>query len=160
MVSATPPPKLFFPAEKRVAMLPDAAIPSTTSRTCSALPASTLRTTAPSATTRTSIPTAASAPAPTLARETNKFEGKERDKETCNDDFSARSYSCCFGRWLGGDWSDSHISPTPSPPATLDLPRWIFRLFICSCPEHTSGDCVQPHFWLHSFLWCPLLHKK
>jgi RHS repeat-associated protein len=34
-----------------------------------------------------------------------KFEGKERDAETQNDDFGAREYSWRFGRWLSSDWS-------------------------------------------------------
>jgi uncharacterized protein RhaS with RHS repeats len=32
-----------------------------------------------------------------------KFEGKERDTETGNDDFGARFYSNRFGRWLSSD---------------------------------------------------------
>ena len=39
-----------------------------------------------------------------------KFEGKERDAETGNDDFGARYYSSNFGRWLSPDWSS-----TPAP---------------------------------------------
>jgi len=35
-----------------------------------------------------------------------KFEGKERDTETGNDDFGARYYSNRFGRWLSADWSN------------------------------------------------------
>ena len=34
-----------------------------------------------------------------------RFEGKERDLETGNDDFGARYYSNRFGRWLSADWS-------------------------------------------------------
>ena len=34
-----------------------------------------------------------------------KFEGKERDTETGNDDFGARYYTNRFGRWLSADWS-------------------------------------------------------
>ena len=34
-----------------------------------------------------------------------KFEGKERDTETGNDDFGARNYSWRYGRWLSSDWS-------------------------------------------------------
>ena len=45
-----------------------------------------------------------------------KFEGKERDTETGNDDFGARYYSSRFGRWLSPDWS-----PTPSPVPYADL---------------------------------------
>ena len=45
-----------------------------------------------------------------------KFQGKERDAETGNDDFGARYYSSRFGRWLSPDWS-----PTPSPVPYADL---------------------------------------
>ncbi len=34
-----------------------------------------------------------------------KFEGKERDTETGNDDFGARYYNSRLGRWLSADWS-------------------------------------------------------
>src|SRR6266849_112878 len=36
---------------------------------------------------------------------TYKFNGKERDPETGNDDFGARYYSSSLGRWLSADWS-------------------------------------------------------
>jgi len=45
-----------------------------------------------------------------------KFEGKERDTETGNDDFGARYYSNRFGRWLSADWS---AVPVPVPYANL-----------------------------------------
>jgi RHS repeat-associated protein len=45
-----------------------------------------------------------------------KFEGKERDTETGNDDFGARYYSNRFGRWLSADWSSV---PEPIPYANL-----------------------------------------
>jgi len=41
-----------------------------------------------------------------------KFEGKERDSETGNDDFGARYYSNRIGRWLSSDWS---AVPVPVP---------------------------------------------
>jgi RHS repeat-associated protein len=41
-----------------------------------------------------------------------KFEGRERDAETLNDDFGARYYSNRFGRWLSSDWSSV---PLPVP---------------------------------------------
>ncbi len=44
-----------------------------------------------------------------------KFEGKERDTETNNDDFGARYYSSRFGRWLSADWS---AIPVPVPTRT------------------------------------------
>jgi len=49
-----------------------------------------------------------------------KFEGKERDTETLNDDFGARYYSNRFGRWLSADWSNV---PTPVPYANLTNPQ-------------------------------------
>jgi RHS repeat-associated protein len=49
-----------------------------------------------------------------------KFEGKERDTETGNDDFGARYYSNRFGRWLSADWS---AVPVPVPYANLTNPQ-------------------------------------
>jgi RHS repeat-associated protein len=49
-----------------------------------------------------------------------RFEGKERDSETGNDDFGARSYSSRFGRWLSADWSNV---PVPVPYANLTNPQ-------------------------------------
>ena len=49
-----------------------------------------------------------------------KFEGKERDTETQNDDFGARYYSWRFGRWLSADWSSV---PVAVPYANLTNPQ-------------------------------------
>jgi len=49
-----------------------------------------------------------------------KFEGKERDAETQNDDFGARYYSWRLGRWLSSDWS---AVPIPVPYANLTNPQ-------------------------------------
>jgi RHS repeat-associated protein len=49
-----------------------------------------------------------------------KFEGKERDAETQNDDFGARYYTWRFGRWLSADWSNV---PAPVPYANLTNPQ-------------------------------------
>jgi RHS repeat-associated protein len=49
-----------------------------------------------------------------------KFEGKERDTETGNDDFGARYYSNRFGRWLSADWS---AVSAPIPYANLTNPQ-------------------------------------
>ena len=49
-----------------------------------------------------------------------KFEGKERDAETGNDDFGARYFSNRFGRWLSADWSNV---PVPVPYANLGNPQ-------------------------------------
>ena len=49
-----------------------------------------------------------------------KFEGKERDPETLNDDFGARKYTWRFGRWLSSDWS---AVPVAVPYANLTNPQ-------------------------------------
>jgi RHS repeat-associated protein len=49
-----------------------------------------------------------------------KFEGKERDTETGNDDFGARYYTSRLGRWLSADWSSV---PAPVPYANLTNPQ-------------------------------------
>jgi len=49
-----------------------------------------------------------------------KFEGKERDAETGNDDFGARYYRSSLGRWLSADWS---AIPAPVPYANLTNPQ-------------------------------------
>jgi RHS repeat-associated protein len=49
-----------------------------------------------------------------------KFNGKERDAETGNDDFGARSYVSGFGRFLSPDWSSI---PAPVPYADLGNPQ-------------------------------------
>src|SRR5271154_6962237 len=49
-----------------------------------------------------------------------KFNGKERDSETGNDDFGARSYASTFGRFLSPDWS---AIPAPVPYADLTNPQ-------------------------------------
>jgi RHS repeat-associated protein len=54
------------------------------------------------------------------AQNNYKFEGKERDTETGNDDFGARYYSNRFGRWLSADWSSV---PVPVPYANLANPQ-------------------------------------
>jgi RHS repeat-associated protein len=54
------------------------------------------------------------------AQNNYKFEGKERDVETGNDDFDARSYNNRFGRFLSADWS---AYPEPVPYADLTNPQ-------------------------------------
>ena len=56
----------------------------------------------------------------TCAVNNYKFEGKERDAETGNDDFGARYYSSNFGRWLSPDWSST---PEAVPYANLTNPQ-------------------------------------
>jgi RHS repeat-associated protein len=66
-----------------------------------------------------------------------KFEGKERDTETGNDDFGARSYSSRFGRWLSADWSST---PVPVPYANLTNPQTLNLYAMVSDDPETSAD--------------------
>ena len=50
----------------------------------------------------------------------SRFTVKERDPETGNDNFGARSYAWRLGRWLSSDWSSV---PTPVPYANLTNPQ-------------------------------------
>jgi RHS repeat-associated protein len=62
-----------------------------------------------------------------------KFQGKERDSETGNDDFGARYYSSSFGRWLSPDWSSI---PAPVPYADLSNPQTLnLYQFVKNDPE-------------------------
>jgi RHS repeat-associated protein len=56
----------------------------------------------------------------TTCTQNYKFEGKERDTETSNDDFGARYYTFRLGRWLSADWSSV---PAPVPYANLTNPQ-------------------------------------
>jgi RHS repeat-associated protein len=56
----------------------------------------------------------------TCTQNNYKFEGKERDTETGNDDFGARYNSNRFGRWLRADWSNV---PVAVPYANLTNPQ-------------------------------------
>jgi len=72
-----------------------------------------------------------------------KFEGKERDPETNNDNFGARYYSNHFGRWLSPDWS---AVPAPVPYANLTNPE-SFADLTGHNPNNTShgpdlGNCL------------------
>jgi RHS repeat-associated protein len=49
-----------------------------------------------------------------------KFEGKEHDTETNNDNFGARSYASAIGRWVSPDWSST---PVAVPYANLSNPQ-------------------------------------
>jgi len=68
-----------------------------------------------------------------------KFEGKERDTETGNDDFGARYYSNRFGRWLSADWSSVPVPVPYANPQTLNL-----YAMVADDPE-TSAD-LDGHF--------------
>ncbi len=77
-----------------------------------------------------------------------KFEGKERDTETGDDDFGARYYSWRFGRWLSADWS---AVPAPVPYANLTNPQTLnLYAMVADDPEsfadldgHTPGQTYQ-----------------
>jgi RHS repeat-associated protein len=84
-----------------------------------------------------------------------KFEGKERDAETGNDDFGARYYSNRFGRWESADWS---AVPAPVPYANLANPQTLNLYTMVEddpetfadldghqspCPTHGTQDCGE-----------------
>ncbi|HKW56742.1 MAG TPA: RHS repeat-associated core domain-containing protein [Candidatus Acidoferrum sp.] len=75
-----------------------------------------------------------------------KFEGKERDTETGNDDFGARYYSNRFGRWLSADWSNV---PVPVPYANLSNPQTLnLYSMVADDPESFAdldGHCCAPY---------------
>jgi len=75
---------------------------------------------------------------------TYKFEGKERDTETNNDDFGARYYSSSFGRWTSPDWS---AIPTPVPYSNLTNPQTLnLYVMVSDNPESFAdldGHCCD-----------------
>ena len=75
-----------------------------------------------------------------------KFEGKERDTETGNDDFGARYYSNRFGRWLSADWS---AVPAPVPYANLTNPQTLnLYSMVADDPESFADlDGHDVDFW-------------
>jgi len=66
-----------------------------------------------------------------------RFEGKERDAETGNDDFGARYYSNRFGRWLSADWSSV---PAPVPYANLTNPQTLNLYAMASDDPESFAD--------------------
>lgn len=66
-----------------------------------------------------------------------KFEGKERDTETGNDDFGARYYTSRLGRWLSADWSSV---PVPVPYANLTNPQTLNLYAMVSDNPETFAD--------------------
>ena len=71
-----------------------------------------------------------------------KFQGKERDTETGNDDFGARYYSNRFGRWLSADWS---AVPAPVPYANLTNPQTL-NLYAMVADDPESFADLDGHF--------------
>ena len=72
-----------------------------------------------------------------------KFEGKERDTETGNDDFGARYYSNRFGRWLSADWSSV---PVAVPYANLTNPQTL-NLYSMVADDPESFADLDGHCW-------------
>jgi RHS repeat-associated protein len=66
-----------------------------------------------------------------------KFEGKERDTETGNDEFGARYYSSVYGRWLSPDWSSV---PVPVPYANLTNPQTLNLYTLAHDNPETFAD--------------------
>jgi RHS repeat-associated protein len=80
----------------------------------------------------------------TTCTQNYKFEGKERDTETSNDDFGARYYTFRLGRWLSADWSSV---PAPVPYANLTNPQTLnLYAMVSDNPESfadLNGHCGQ-----------------
>ena len=72
-----------------------------------------------------------------------KFEGKERDTETNNDDFGAGYYSSAFGRWTSPDWS---AIPAPVPYANLTNPQTLNLYAMVSDNPETFADLNGHNF--------------
>jgi len=81
-----------------------------------------------------------------------KFEGKERDAETGNDNFGAREYSWRFGRWLSSDWS---AVPVPVPYANLTNPQTL-NLYAMVADDPESFADLDGHSLL-SWVFAPLM---
>jgi RHS repeat-associated protein len=84
----------------------------------------------------------------TCTQNNYKFEGKERDGETGNDDFGARYYSNRFGRWLSADWSNV---PVAVPYANLTNPQTLnLYSMVADDPESFAdldGHCCDGITW-------------
>jgi RHS repeat-associated protein len=78
----------------------------------------------------------------TCTQNNYKFEGKERDTETGNDDFGARHYSNRFGRWLSADWSSV---PVPVPYANLTNPQTL-NLYAMVADDPESFADLDGHY--------------
>ncbi len=73
----------------------------------------------------------------TCTQNNYKFEGKERDTETGNDNFGARYYSNRFGRWLSADWSNV---PVAVPYANLSNPQTLNLYSMVSDDPESFAD--------------------
>ena len=73
----------------------------------------------------------------TTCSQNYKFESKERDTESGNDDFGARYYSSRIGRWLSADWS---AVPEPVPYANLSNPQTLNLYAMVSDNTETFAD--------------------
>jgi RHS repeat-associated protein len=80
-------------------------------------------------------------------RQFYKFEGKERDSETGNDDFGARYYSNRFGRWLSADWSSV---PVAVPYANLTNSQTLNLYSMVSDDPESFAD-LDGHFRLKPY---------
>src|SRR5258708_32295809 len=78
-----------------------------------------------------------------------KFEGKERDTETQNDDFGAREYSWRFGRWLSSDWS---AVPEPVPYANLTNPQTLNLYSMVHDDPESFADLDGHTSWADDFV--------
>ncbi len=76
-----------------------------------------------------------------------KFEGKERDTETGNDDFGARYYSNRYGRWLSADWSNV---PVAVPYANLTNPQTL-NLYSMVADDPESFADLDGHEYCSNF---------
>jgi RHS repeat-associated protein len=79
-----------------------------------------------------------------------KFEGKERDTETGNDDFGARYYSNRFGRWLSADWSSV---PVPVPYSNLTNPQTL-NLYSMVADDPESFADLDGHYSSQNITSC------
>ena len=81
----------------------------------------------------------------TCTQNSYKFEGKERDAESGNDDFGARYYSNRFGRWLSADWSNV---PVAVPYANLSNPQTL-NLYSMVADDPESFADLNGHYICH-----------
>ena len=79
-----------------------------------------------------------------------KFEGKERDDESGNDDFGARYYSWRFGRWLSADWS---AVPAPVPYANFTNPQTLNLYAMVHDDPETFADLDGHDDWIYGVLY-------